>query len=200
MTAATQRWCTEGVLEFVAAAAHGRVTVALVAAARKVDRRNAQRCLDVLRRRGLVERIETGVYRVTEAGRVAAAKGARVRSGPCGPHTGRRRPRDDSFAARLWTALCNVQKATVPDLLVIAARPDDRDPAGMARRYLKALERGRYVVALPSRERGTAPTSPGFKKWLLVKETGPEAPILNVTKGTLRDPNTREVFDVRPRS
>jgi hypothetical protein len=191
----TRNWCTDGVLGVLVEVGVA-LTVKQVAGRRDMTHQRAQMCLDVLRRRGLAERVGKGLYRVTKAGRAAHAEGRKVRSGPCRAHTGRRRPRADSLQARLWRALRQVKKATVPDLITLAARDTDRDPGSSARHYIRALAAAGYVALLKSREPGTAPTSNGFKRYLLTRDTGPAAPIWNKDKEVLRDPNTGQRIEV----
>ena len=152
------------------------------------------RKVDTLRKRGFAERVKTGCYRLTDAGRRAKANATPINSGPAGPHTGRRRPAPDSFRSRLWRAHRALRKASIPDLIAMADGETLRDPVSAARCYLKALEGAGYVMKLARRAPGTAPTSNGFHRWLLVKNTGPKAPTWNPDKRELYDPNTGESF------
>lgn len=165
-------------------------SVATLADAARLSRKEAQRRLDVLRGRGLVERVSLGTYRLTAAGRAAIAAGARVRSGPKGRLTGERRPARSSFRHRLWTALRRTRKATIPELLQIAGTGAEGSPATNAWHYLDALARAGYVRRMPRREAGTKPTSNGFCRWLLVNDPGPEHPVLKARGTVVWDPNS----------
>ena len=169
------------------------VTVAELARRSRMPRRAVVRKIDVLRRRGWTERVRTGCYRLTKQGHKARDMGARATSGPTGRHSGRRKPMENTFRVRLWRALRQVKKATIPDLIELAGKGDERDAAGNARRYLRALRRAGYVTGLARKEPGTKITSTGFTRYLLVKNTGPAAPVWNSKHGELYDPNTGEV-------
>ncbi len=139
--------------------------------------------------RALVVRIELGCFRATGDGLVAAATGVPIKPGPRGPMA-RRRPVRKSLAARLWRAMRLKGKFTIPSLLELAVR-DEKQPRSLAERYLRALERAGYVHRLPTREPGTSPTSNGFVRWSLIRDTGDLAPIAR-GDGTMFDPNTGE--------
>ena len=94
-----------------------------------------------------------------------------------------------SLRSRLWRALRACRKATVHELLVLAARGDEADASRNARSYLNALARAQYVVRVPNGP-GRAPD------WFLGRDTGFEAPRWNQRRGRVHDPNTGEVFDV----
>jgi hypothetical protein len=211
-------WCTDGILGLLVEVGVA-LTVKQVAARRDMSPKRAQMCLDILRQRGLARRVTgeladvvieqagerrkdglprtaNGVYGVTDAGRSAWRAGRKIRSGPCRPHNGRRTPIAGTLQARLWKGLRQLKKATVPELLTMVAHDADRDPAGNARKYLRVLAAAGYVAAMKTREPGTAPTSNGFKRFLLINDTGPAAPVWNPRKKTLRDGNTKVVIEV----
>jgi hypothetical protein len=138
-----------------------------------------------------VVRREAGCYEITAAGMAAHAAG--YKSGPQRPHTGKKPPRP-SLRAGTWKTLRLRRKATIHDIITNAATGAERNPESNILHYLTALERGGYVSRLARRVPGTAPTSNGHVVWLLVKDTGPLAPMLNVAARTLRDPNTDEII------
>ncbi len=147
----------------------------------------------ILRR--LVERVEIGCYRLTEAGLASEKAGEVLTSGPTRKHTGRRANPQGSFRQRAWAAMRMSGKFTVPDLLRLAARPGERGgTAHNLHRYLRALERAGYIRRLPVRESGTRPGSNGFIRWILMRDTGPECPALR-NDGTLIDRNTGEIME-----
>ena len=148
-----------------------------------------------LRTAGLVTRPRTGCYKLTEAGIEARDAGKAVTSGPNGPHTGRRKPVQGTMRQKIWTALRIKRKATVPDLLAIMGFSDPGKAANNVHQYLRRLRLGGYVTITPVKEPGTHPYSPGFNRYFLVKDTGPEAPVYSHKKGKeehLFDPNTGE--------
>lgn len=188
-------WVTEKILGAIGAA-DDCVTVAEIAAATEVGRRQVARSCGLLLRRGLVARKRRGRYALTEAGRAALEAGAKLRSGPKGAHEGRPSPRSGTFRERLWRALRLLEKATVPELVTLAAKGDERDPVNSAQRFLRVLDRAGYVVPLKRRAPGTAPTSNGHKRWVLVKNTGPLAPVHRQSRKAVFDPNTGQTISI----
>ena len=84
------------------------------------------------------------------------------------------------------------RRFVLADLVSDAATADDRNPEDNLLRYLRALRRAGYIAELPNRAAGTAPTSNGFKRWMLAKDTGPRAPIILSKVAAIRDQNTGE--------
>lgn len=154
-----------------------------------LNRRQVSNGAAGLIRRGFVERADIGCYQLTRAGIEARESGVSLTSGPRAPLTGRRRTRKVTFAARLWKAMRAMRSFTVDDLVALAVRAE-RDPLTMAYRYVKAMERAGYVLATPRRKPGTALTSNGHKHYILVRDTGPEAPVLSMRHRAILDPNT----------
>lgn len=139
--------------------------------------------------RGQLERIETGCYQLTPAGLTAHAAGETITSGPTGKRTGRsRRPLKDTLRQRAWTAMRMSGTFTIGDLVMAATR-GDRDAETNISRYLRVLKATAYVVELPVRARGTHLTSNGFKRFRLLKDTGPIAPVWSEARGRLIDHN-----------
>jgi hypothetical protein len=142
-----------------------------------------------LRRHGFITRSARGCHALTPAGRTALEEGAKLRSGPKGPQASGHRRRAPGHRARVWTALRTGKKLTVDDILMRIVDGNERDPRSNVLKYVKALARAGYVQAMPQRERPLNPTSNGCRRWLLITDTGPEAPIHRVTRDTLYDPN-----------
>ncbi|ARE40879.1 hypothetical protein RGUI_2738 [Rhodovulum sp. P5] len=168
----------------------GRATDEL-AHALGLSRRQVSRAAALLIRRGLAERLGPGCYRLTGEGRGAAAAGASITSGPTGPTGAVSRPGKDTFRDRAWRSMRQRRAFTVNDILCDAAR-DEKNSRNNALSYLGRLRRAGYVRELPRRQSGVAPTSPGFKQFLLVKDTGPLAPVWRSRRGCLHDPNIGE--------
>lgn len=141
--------------------------------------------------RDLAERIEVGCYRLTKAGLQAASEGRAITSGPRRAHTGKPRRLSDTFRQRAWTAMRMSGAFTVGDLVMAAAR-GEADPENNANRYLQCLHRAGYVVELPTRQPGTRLTSNGFKRYRLIRDTGPSAPVWSGKRRALHDFNTGE--------
>ncbi|PCJ57875.1 MAG: hypothetical protein COA65_09020 [Rhodospirillaceae bacterium] len=178
------------------------VTIKEMAYLLEATHRRIVHSMDVMRRRGLVERVTTGCYRLTAMGETARAAGRKITSGPRRPHTGRRSAAPHSFQSKIWRALRQLEKATVPEIQSLmdgSSRPGTKRPSGCVQRYLNFLTRAGWVMKLKHRRRGTAPTSPGHVVYLLVKNTGPTAPYFSQKNDALVDPNTGEIHSLRER-
>lgn len=171
------------------------VTIGVLAEKLNDENRRVVRSIDVLRRRGLVERLETGLYRLTKSGEQARHDGAQLKSGPRKPHTARAK-KPAPFRQALWAALRFGEATTIPDMLsLIPEEVHGRDPRSNAYVYLRHLVAADYVLALPKRDPGTALTSNGFKRYRLIKNTGPHAPFWSGKEGRLIDQNILENDD-----
>ncbi|EFO32468.1 conserved hypothetical protein [Roseibium sp. TrichSKD4] len=146
-------------------------------------------CVDLTRRqisdgagslimRGLLERVEVGCYRLTPNGQQAAMEGRIISSGPYRPDRGRcRAAQPNTLRQRAWNAMRMSGAFTIGDLVMAAACGVEKDPEGNLRRYLKALVNAGYLVELPVRAASSKLTSNGFKRFRLVRDTGPVAPV-----------------------
>lgn len=181
-------WVTEKLLPAIPSA--GAVGVKDLAERTGVCRHEVARRCGMLASRGLIVRVDMGRYRLTAAGAIVLKAGGKVRSGPRGPHTGPRRA-PDSLRKRLWSALRMAKKATIPELLTIAARCGEENSTNNAARYLRHLAAAGYVAVLRDRAAGTAVTSNGFKRYFLLpdKDTGPLPPRYRAAKHAVYDPN-----------
>lgn len=140
--------------------------------------------------RGWVERVERGCYQLTAAGGDAQAAGLEIKSGPRGGFE-RKTPVRNSLNTRLWRAMRLKGKFTIPALLELAAK-DEKNPYQGAARFVRLLEKAGYLLRLPRREKGTAPTSPGYIRYTLVRDTGDLPPMLRRGNKAIFDPNTGE--------
>lgn len=156
-----------------------------------LNRRQISDAAGVLERLGFASRPEPGRYQLTGAGVLALKQAVTITGGPNGPNQNPRHVKN-TLRARIWRALRIKQKASLTDLLTAATTDADRQPENNARTYLSALRRAGYVVVLARREPGIAETSNGFKKWLLLRDSGPQAPIYRERYGEVFDPNTGE--------
>lgn len=137
-------------------------------------------------RRGWVDRLERGCFVLSPEGRRAHAAGEVISSAP-GPTLTQaaRRPRRRTFRDRVWKAIRIARKFDLGRIEELAGVE-----AAAIGRYVRALTRVGYLSEL-RRQPGDAPTSNGFKRWLLVEDPGPETPVLK-TDGRVWDPNRRE--------
>lgn len=172
----------------------GRCAVtATIARLSGLDRKDVTRRVDALRRLSLVERVRPGCFRLTEAGRRAREEAFEIKPGPKGALTQRtpRRPARQTLQDRLWRAMRQMGKFTVPDLLEVATDGESA-AASAAYRMLGRLEAVGYVARLAVRAKGAALTSPGIVRWTLVPGVGPKTPCWSRKRGRLYDPNRDE--------
>lgn len=142
--------------------------------------------------RNYLERVEIGCYQLTRDGLTAKHNGTVITSGPWRPDTaGTRKPVRDTFRQRLWSAMRMSGAFTIGELVMAASR-DDADPENHTGRYLRYLKAAGYVVELPVRAKGTHQTSNGFKRYRLLKNTGPTAPLYQAKHRSLHDYNSGE--------
>lgn len=168
------------------------VTIGALAEQLNDDNRRVVRSMDVLRRRGLVVRLDTGLYKLTTAGEKTRAEGIKLKSGPRKRHGAMAR-KPAPFREALWRALRMLEATTVPDLLsLMPPNVHGRNPESNAYNYLRRLKDAGYVIELTMREAGTAITSNGFKRYRLLNNTGPKAPFWSPKHKKLIDPNLNE--------
>lgn len=151
-----------------------------------------------LLRRNYLERMAIGCYQLTPEGLAAAAAGEVIRSGPRGPRD-KVREVSDTFRQRAWSSMRMQRLFTVPDIVLEASRPTDGNPADNLHRYLKALARAGYVKVSPNRVSAPAPTSNGYMRFLLQRDTGPRAPVVLSKQPGIHDFNTGEDVLCAPR-
>ena len=161
-----------------------------------VDRstKKTQESLARLIRRDLVERVDRGLYRIAAAGEPETVTLCGGRSGVM------RRPRDpDSLRARAWRVLRMRQgKASIPDLVRLAANPGDSNPTQNLAHYFRFLERAGILKRLPRRATGSNLTSSGHIVWLLVRDPGPLAPVARIRHAVIHDPNSGKDHPIPP--
>lgn len=154
----------------------------------------------ILVRRKLAIREVVGMYRISEAGIEAIASGKSIASGPQAPLAGIKVIRD-SFRQRLWRAIRLERKGTIGDFvgLILGPTEDEAKATANAQHYILNLCRAGYMVRLPGKAAGTAPTSPGFGRYLMVNDTGPLAPAFRRAGGRhLYDANTGDKIPLMP--
>lgn len=166
-------------------------TIADLADALDLTRRQVSDAAACLLRRDYLMRMSAGCYRLTDEGAAAAATGEVITSGPKGPRD-RVRIAPHSLRARAWRAMRVRRRFTLHDLISDAATAADRAPDDNIGRYLRVLRASGYLAELPNRARGTPPTSNGFKRWMLVRDTGPLAPVVLSKIAAVHDRNTGE--------
>ncbi|MBO9421740.1 hypothetical protein J7481_19690 [Labrenzia sp. R4_2] len=149
--------------------------------------------------RGLLERVEVGCYRLTREGKAAAADGRVISSGPYRPDRGRcRAPQCNTLRQRAWNAMRMGNAFTIGDLAMAASTGGEKNPEGNLQRYLNRLVRAGYLAELPVRVRGTKLTSNGFKRFRLIRDTGPIAPVFRPKKRDFFDHNLGDAGEAVP--
>lgn len=168
-----------------------------LAKAAGIDRHAVPMVVERLARRGLALKIKLGHYRRTKLGDKLVADQVELKPGPkrhgidASGNAAPRMPRakNDTLRARVWAALRAMKKATIPELLELAAGGNERDPHSNARRYLRILASAGVVRLLDHRAPGLALTSNGFQRYALIDDLGPKAPIWRAKANHLWDPN-----------
>ncbi|PKR90899.1 hypothetical protein CXZ10_06010 [Pleomorphomonas diazotrophica] len=155
------------------------------------DRDVAKACCSLVSR-GWVVRRERGCFEMSAVGEKAIAAGGIITSGPTGPLTQAepRRPRRQTVRDKMWTTMRTLKKFRIADLETLAGATRDN-----AQRYVGALERTEFLSRLRP-EPGTAPTSNGFRRWLLVRNSGPDAPVYKAEAGEVYDRNTGIAYPI----
>lgn len=150
--------------------------------------------IGTLERRGFAQRLGDGRVKATAAGLAFLAAGKEINLGPKGPRVAE--TEGTSLRSRLWRALRLAQKATIPELLQLAARGSEGNAADNAKDYLNALVRSGHVIRLSRRATCELPVTTGATRYSLALNTGPLPPQYNRHQKRVYDPNTGEVFDV----
>ncbi|MNV18589.1 hypothetical protein D3C71_1094200 [compost metagenome] len=143
-------------------------------------------------------KVKPGKFKLTPEGRIALEAGANLKSGPKGP-SGKARDTAGSLREKVWRLLRIRQKASVPEVVALlcdgeATTQTVERTTDNVQKYLRALRATGYLVEM-RREPGTKPTSNGFKRYLLVRDTGPLAPTRR-GKDCVYDPNEEREYDV----
>lgn len=168
----------------------GHLTVDQIADHLPIERKKVVRAAAALIRNYLIERVEIGHYRLSGAGIETLKYSRPLRSGPrgkLGPA-----PRTSSFRQRAWTAMRLQGRFTVGDVVTLAASSRERRPEQNLYRYIAALVKVGIVAELPARAPGNAESSPGFKVFRLIRNTGEFAPSYDVNEKVVYDHNTME--------
>jgi len=147
--------------------------------------------------RRYVDREEAGTYSLTAQGVAHLEAGLPMKSGPRGPHTGKRGPNRDTFRQRAWSAMRLTGRFTQADILLRAAVTDDGNAAGNLQRYVHLLVRAGYLAVLPTRVPGSAETSNGHRVYRVVRDTGERAPMYREGARAMSDLNTGGDFPCR---
>ncbi len=132
-------------------------------------------------------------YSATAKGRALIAAGGTIKSGQPGPERGPRDPLENGMRPRIWSAFRMLKKGSVAELVELVHRKGDAEigkVTGNARKYLTGLCRVGIAQELRTRAEGTAPSSNGFKRYALLEDVGPLAPVIG--RHDVFDPNARK--------
>lgn len=143
--------------------------------------------------RGLLERVEVGCYQLTDKGIQSRESRETLTSGPNAPHTAKaRKQKGSNLRLRVWRVMSVKQKFTIDELLSVAAKGEEKNARNNVQQYLRHLYRAGYLREL-RRAPGDALTSNGFKRYQIIRHTGPLAPIPR--KNGVFDRNTGELHE-----
>ena len=155
--------------------------------------KEAQNALAALARRGLAISIR-GEYSCTPEGVIFMDSGREISRGPSGPNR-KTRVFEGTIRAKAWRAMRIKGKFGLEDLgrSVLDGSEAGCEPLDNIRKYVLALHKAGYIIEMKRRIPGTAPTSNGRKRWMLVRDTGPKAPIAR-QNGEVWDQNEEKSY------
>lgn len=187
----TKNWHGRKLLDALAVT-EGCRTIAELAEETGLEAKQVSTTCRILKRRQMVAQHKPGCYRLTAIGQVARQAAAEpARSGPQRRLTGRRKPNaKTTFRDRLWRFLRLNPKATISRLVRLAGEGRPKQEAANAHAYLRVLKRAGVIVEMRQRAEANSPTSNGEKRWLIVTDLGPRAPVWRPAKRELFDPNS----------
>ncbi|MXR36739.1 hypothetical protein [Craterilacuibacter sinensis] len=141
----------------------------------------------------LVYRPEPGVLALTDSGHYTARLGKfrrqRTASQGCKPRPTRRH----SLRAKVWRSIRNQQKFSVGDVLGRICTDNPSTMRGAVLAVIRQLESAGYVVPMARR---TGADGKAEARWMMMRNTGFEAPVWRPKTRELYDPNTEEVFQI----
>jgi len=144
-----------------------------------------------LRKHGFLDKCGQGCHTITEAGRIAMAEGKKIISGPNGKQSAARINKN-SLRIKVWRAMRIRSKFSIPELAMLVAQGGEKDITSNIGKYVRALQKAGYLAEMGKREKGSAITSNGHKRYWLIPErnTGIQAPVWRISAKTVYDPNT----------
>lgn len=128
--------------------------------------------------RGLVVRLERGLYQITPEGIDFHEGGERITCGHIHPLTGTREIKSRlTLRQKAWTVMRMGDVFDVDGLASVASDASDRKPRINLRRYVKALLDAGYLDVVPTERRIKVSNRKGFKRYRLARNTGETAPV-----------------------
>ncbi len=95
---------------------------------------------------------------------------------------------------RAWWVMRRRRAFTLPELLAVVADGHEKDAKRNIGRWLRQLASAGYLKVDGVRVPGTALTSNGFLRYILVRDLGRKAPVVRARHGVVFDPNNGETF------
>jgi len=160
------------------------LTIEALEAATGLSRKAISQACTKLVYRGFVDRVETGCFQLTKEGRIVVSNNAVLNSAPIRPF-GKKRKHGKSMRIRIWRAVRLKQKFTISDIVTLASK-NEKAPRDSVQRYLRLLFQSGYLRDLKSDKR--------TRRYVLIRDTGPEAPMIQRDKKAVYDPNTEETY------
>jgi len=157
----------------------------------QLERKRIVNSADILVRRGFIDRNSPGRYRLTEFGTASLAAGMSMTSGPKGSS-----PRKKTWGLRqkAWNVIRNKRKFTLDDIRLTVCQGDERNARSNLGKYIRSLVLSGYLKVLPRKAKGNKPSSNGQQVYLLMNNTGRQAPVWRQANRSVFDPNTKEEY------
>ncbi len=174
------------------------LTVDQMAEALGITKQQAMNAALKLMGRDYLVKMAVGCFQLSDAGIAAALAGTVITSGPKGK-TGAIATHGNTFRQRAWTSIRFNKRFTIGQIVRAAARTDEKNARENARKYIAQLCWAGLVKELPRRLAGTAQNSNGFKRFVLIRDTGRRAPVYRSELRVMHDFNTGEVLPCSPR-
>lgn len=172
--------------------ARGSAATVNLAEALDVPPKRVSKAASSLIARGYLTRNRIGLYGISLRGAEAVRTGIVITSGPVDPDaTVLARTITHGFRDRVWRSMRVRGSFTILDL-VTDARRDEADAVNDTSRYIRILKAAGYLSDLPGRVPGTRPGSNGYKRFRLIRNSGPRAPLHRSRLGIVHDFNTGE--------
>lgn len=127
----------------------------------------------------LIIREAPGVYRIGYHGQRVLKDNAPVRRSTLEP--------------KAWRSMRNLRVFSVEDIQSRIDTGENQRVQSTIRGYVNALERAGYVVRMPRR---AGPDGVLQDRWMLVNNTGFEAPVWRRSRYEMYDPNTRKTVSI----
>ncbi|OJY36392.1 MAG: hypothetical protein BGP11_08305 [Rhodobacterales bacterium 65-51] len=163
-----------------------------------VTKQQAMNAAMKLMGRDYLIKMSAGCFQLSDVGVAAAAAGAIITSGPKGK-TGAIPVHRNTFRQRAWASIRFNGRFTIGQIVRAAARHDDQNARENARKYIAQLAAAGYVRELSRRAPGTCMGSNGFKRFMLIRDTGRRAPVYRAELRVMHDFNTGEDVQCSPR-